>query len=52
MNGLTILAFAIVVLFLGYRVYARWWIGTYKAGQPLYLKEGSFSLSKPLAIWC
>lgn len=24
MNGLTILAFAIVVLFLGYRVYARW----------------------------
>ncbi len=28
------------------------WIGTYKAGQPLYLKEGSFSLSKPLAIWC
>lgn len=28
------------------------WIGTYKAGQPLYLREGSFSLSKPLAIWC
>lgn len=24
MNGLTILAFAIVVLFLGYRIYARW----------------------------
>ena len=31
---------------------AQGWIGTYKAGQPLYLKEGSFSLSKPLAIWC
>ena len=33
-------------------VFTPVWIGTYKAGQPLYLKEGSFSLSKPLAIWC
>ena len=35
-----------------YAVNGAVWIGTYKAGQPLYLKEGSFSLSKPLAIWC
>ena len=38
--------------FLCIAILVIFWIGTYKAGQPLYLKEGSFSLSKPLAIWC
>ena len=38
-------------VFLRYRQETVW-IGTYKAGQPLYLKQDFYSLSKPLAIWC